>query len=369
MLKDIMYVLNYFAISWIFLAFFWILISLVFRVKNNKSNFKVSIFITIISFSIFAFNYEPTVYTDLYRHYEILNLMRSYGTSFYYSYEIITSFLFSMVARTNYNELLPFLITIIRYSLFFFLLYKYIKTYKIESYYTKLFIFFHFAFFPLIESISGIRYYFAITVIAYALLNEFFLKKKLINKMLLFVPMLIHTSSSMFLAIGFLNIRKFRYLVRFLLLSWTFFYLEIAKILQNIGFGFTNTTANLIISYIEEDRTISLRLTIARLAILLLILIMFWMLKRRDQENYMKNIKYYNYMELLLYFTIGSIFQSVFFQRNIFFIALMCMPLFFNTFHSKFISQKIKIIYIIFILILSIGMYLNQIYGLIFGYF
>lgn len=369
MFKDIMYMTNYFAISWIFLSFTWLFVSLFFRVKNHRSNFKLCICITIISFSILAFNYEPTKYTDLYRHYEVLDLMRYYGASFYYSHEIITSFLFSIVSKTNYNELLPFLITIIRYSLFFYLLYKYINTFKIDSYSTKLFIYFHFAFFPLIESISGIRYYFSITILAYAVVSEYYFKKNLRNKILSFVPILIHVSSSMFLFIRLVNIRKFHLFIKMLLLTWTFYYLEIAKIIQNIGLGFTNTLANLLILYIEEERVISLRLTIARLSILVLIITMFWLLKNRDREMFLNNQKYYNFLELIFYFTIGSLFHSVFFQRNIFFVVLICMPLFLTFFNSKNISQKVKVIYVVLILILSTGMYLNQVYGLIFGYF
>jgi hypothetical protein len=371
-LQDIMYALNYFAIGWIGLVFFFIFLRVIFRAKIKRSNFKVSICITILAFAIFAFNYEPTIYTDLYRHYEVLNLIRNNVMSFYYSYELITSFLFEIVAKTQYNQLLPFIVTIIRYSLFFIIIYLYVKSYQIGSYYINLFLFFHFAFLPLIESISGVRYYFAITVLGYGLIYEFFIKRNLVNKISIISPLLIHTASSMYLALRVLVSNKLYKIIkpfRFILLFWSLFYIQISELLQTIGLTYTDTASNLLTYYVEEDRAISLNLTIARSIMVILIYIMFFVIKKNDKENYIKNHKYYSFIELVLLFTIGSIFIDVFFQRNVFFIALICMPLFFNFFNSSSVSNKTKNIFIILILILSIGMYLNQIYGLIFGYF
>ncbi len=372
MLNNIMYILNYLAITWIILIFLWLFFSVISKFKTKSYNNKMAIFISIFSFSVFAFNYKPTEFTDLYRLYETLDLIRYTGGLFYNSNEIITVLLFDIVSKTSYNQLLPFIVTIIRYSLFFLILNNYAKTYKIERYSTKLFIFFNFAFLPLIESISGIRYYFAITVLAYALISDFCLRKKILNKITFLIPLLIHTGSSIFLGLRLLVIDKLYKLIKpfmFIILFWTIFSDKIVSVLQSIDTEFTIVAANMLKFYIEEERTISLRLTIARFIMVIILYMMFFMIKKKDKKNYISNLKYYRFIELVLIFTFGSVFHAVLFQRNTFFIALISMPLFFNFFKSEVIENRIKKLYGSFILILSIGMYLNQIYGLFVGYF
>lgn len=372
MLKDLMYILNYFAIGWIILMFLWLFFSLIFRLSFKSNHIKITMFISVCALSVIAFNYQPSEFADLYRIYGTLDIMRDYGSSFYNSNEIITDLLFRIVSKTEYNQFLPFVVTIIRYSLFFALLYKYIKAYKIQGYLIKQYVFFSFAFLSLIESISGIRYYFAITVLVYALIGEFYFNKKLLNKILYFVPLFIHTASSMFLVLRFLVVDKFYKLIkpyRFIIIFWTLFSDKIADILQNIGTNFTITTSKMLTFYAQEDRVISFRLTIARFILIVLIYTMFLMIKKKDKIKYKINSQYYNFIELTVLFTFGSVFHAVFFQRNVFFIVLMCMPLFFSFFKSEFIENKIKKLYFVLILILSIGMYMNQIYGLFVGYF
>lgn len=369
MLNDLMHGLNYFAIGWIGLAFLSLFF---FRLKVINSFLRLSIYITVFALSVFAYNYEPTVFTDLYRYYEILDLMRYTGSAFYNSQELINVFLFSTVAKTQYNQLLPFVVTLIRYGLFFGLFYKYIKTYKIENYLFRLFILFYFAFIPLIESISGVRYYLSITVFGVILINEFYFNKKLLYKILYIFPLLIHTSSIMFLGLRLLVIDKVYRVIRpfrFIILFWTLFSVKIASFLQNIDTSFTISAARMLTFYSEEDRTISLRLTIARFIMITVVYIMFCVIKKKDKGIYNLNFKYYIFLELILLFTFGSVFYDVFFQRNIFFIVLTCMPLFFNFFKSEYIEYRIKSLFTIIIVILSIGMYLNQIYGVFSGYF
>ncbi|MBP2114401.1 hypothetical protein J2Z70_004567 [Paenibacillus silagei] len=369
MLNYLMHGLNSFAIAWIgfvFLSLFF------FRLKIERNVLRLTIYITVFSLSVFAYNYEPTVFTDLYRYYEILNIMRYTGSSFYNSQELINVFLFNLVAKTPYNQLLPFTVTLIRYGLLFGLIYKFIKLYNIENYLFRFFIVFYFAFIPLIESISGVRYYLSITIFGVILINEFYFNRKSLYKILYVFPLLIHTSSVMFLALRLLVIDKVYRIIRpfrFIIIFWTFFSFEISFFLQKINTSFTLSAARMLTFYTEEDRTISLRLTIARFIMISVIYAMFCIIKKKDKIIYSNNFKNYVFLELVLLFSFGSVFHDVFFQRNIFFIVLICMPMFYDFFKSEFIEYRLKRIFKVIILVLSIGMYLNQIYGIISGYF
>lgn len=373
MLNNIMYVLNSFSIAWLITMFSGVFLGIILNIKYKDTNFKIFAFITIIAISVFAFNYEPTEQTDLFRLYETIDTMRQTGGSFYNSNEIITNLLFTFVSKTDYNQLLPFIVSLIRYSIFFYLIYNFIRIDNINGLLLNLYIFFSFAYFPLIESISGVRYYFSITILNYALVTGFFfINKNIINKILYFIPLFVHTSSSMFLALRFLTVEKiykFFKPFKYIILFWAVFYRLFANILLWIGLNFTITASRMLTFYIEEDRTISLRLTIARFVLVIIIYSMFLILKKSNNDEFNKNIQYYNYIELVIFFTIGSIFFDVFFQRSVFFIALICMPLFFNFFNNKLINIKIRNTYFLMITILSLGMYMNQIYGLLVGYF
>ncbi|WP_281863139.1 hypothetical protein [Planomicrobium okeanokoites] len=371
-LAEIMYVLNSFALIWIGIIFFWFLTSLILRIKLGRVNYKVMILLSIAAFSIFAFNYNPTVYTDLYRHYEFIELMRIKGFSYYYNHELITKYLFQLVAETEYNQLLPFIVTLVRYSLFFLIFYKFIEKYGINNYYSKLYLFFFFAFFPLIESISGIRYYFSITVLGCFLIYDFYLSKNKMGAGGIFISLLIHTASSVYIFLRVLVIKKVYALIkpfRYLLLFWSLIYIQLSDFLLIFNTSFSNNAANSLIFYTEEDRAISLNLILSRLAMVITVFIMFLILKSQTLILEDKIRQYYNFIELLIIFTFGSIFLDVFFQRSIFFLALISFPLIFNFFESIYISQNVKKIFVIVILLLSVGMYANQVYGVIMGYF
>ena len=114
-----MYVLNFSALPWIGMFFCWIVTSVILKLRTNAKHLKAIFVITTGAFAIFAFNNQPSVFTDLYRHYETLDIMRAAGISFYNAHELVTVFIFGIVARTQYNELLPFVVTLLRYALFF----------------------------------------------------------------------------------------------------------------------------------------------------------------------------------------------------------------------------------------------------------
>lgn len=372
MLIDLMYVLNYFAIGWIGLMFLWLILSLLLKIRLKKNHFVVSIYLTVLSFTIFSFNYNPTIYTDLYRHFEVVELIRSSGIDFYYKNELITSLLFNFVASTSYNQLLPTITSLIRYTLFFVIIYRFTKRYRIDGLHMRLFLFVHFAFLPLIESISGIRYYFAITILGYTLIDDFFFKRKVIYKTLHFIPLLVHTSTSMLLGLWLFSLKWIYQIIRpirYILLIWSMFYSNLALFLQKVGVQLTDTAANLLVVYVEEDRDISINLIISRCLFVAIIYYIWYMIKVFDNQTFNSHINYYRFVELLLLFTVGSIFIDVFFQRCVFFVSFICMPLFLHYFSSDKVGSKSKQIIYIILVILSVGMYMNQVYGLIKGYF
>ena len=186
------------------------------------------------------------------------------------------------------------------------------------------------------------------------------------------LALLTHTSSVMFLSLRVLvsdKIYKFIKPFRYVVVFWTLGSEIMARQLEQFGISFTRSAAQMLMFYINEERTISYRLTAARMVMIILVFCMYYSIKRNDKAVYIKDSKYFAYVELCLLFTLGSIFDAVFFQRNSFFVGLICMPLFLKFLQSTYVPKRTKQVCIFIAILLSLGMFANQIYGLALGYF
>lgn len=372
MINDIFYILNYPAWLILFFTLISLILSVILRIKVGVKHIKIGSGLVLFSATIISFNYEPSVYTDLYRYFNTLDIMRATGMAFYNPQEVVSALLFELVSKTNYNSLLPFVASLIRYSVFFIILFKYIKSENSTSFDIRMFLIFHLGFFPIIESISGVRYYLSITFLFASMLYGLKLNKKFNEIVFAILGLFTHTASIIYIGLRILVIDKiYRFIkpFRWLIVFWPIAIEEIVHLLKSISTGLTLSAANMLVFYSEESREISARLTTARLIILFLLIGMLYYLKRSDKDVLKRKEKYYRYLELVLIFTLGSIRYAVFFQRSIFFLALIGMPLIINFFNSEKISKNIKNLIQLIIIITSLGMLANQIYGFIVGYF
>lgn len=371
MVADFFYVLNYPALIVGFFTIISLVLSAVFKIRIEEKHIKIGLVLLMISIPIISFNYQPSTYTDLYRYYNTLDVMRITGGHFYNTHEVFSDLIFRAVAKTSYNNWLPFITSIIRYSVFFTVFLRYIKIEKQSSYSIKMFLIFHLAFFPIVESISGVRYYLAITFMFSGLIYGLKYKKRLREIIFMVLGLLVHTSSIVYLGLRVLVIERIYNVIkhfRYIIVLWPIGIEIFARVLINFNSKITYSAANMLIFYTEEIRVISARLTVARILILLLLILMFFAVKK-DHDCYRKSITYYRYLELVFLFTIGSIRYAVFFQRSIFFIALISMPLIIDYFSSRNISKNKKKLFSFCIILLSLGMIANQVYGVYAGYF
>jgi len=353
------------------LTIVWMYFTVVLNIDLNV-DMKFTFVLYVLIISGIAFTYEPTIYTDLYRLFQTLDAMRLYNLEFYNTYEYITSFFFYITTLSKTNSLLPLMITFIRYSIFFYCVFLFVKKFNINIRYLKIYLIVFFAFFPIIESISGIRYYFAVTIFFGILIIQNFIYSSKLLKLGFLLPVFVHSSSVMFIVIKIFSAiknKKISFFIKVILLTWFMWQEQILYLLNNFSNPFILYLTNSLTNYLTEDREISINLTIARIILLICIILIYKSLKRKDVELFSKYNLYFNFISMYLYFTLGSVFNSVFFQRNIFFLAVCTMPLILLFLNSKSINTGYKAVISFILLCLSFLMYLNQLYGFINGYF
>lgn len=372
MIADLFYVLNYPAWAIFFGIFMGLLATVMLQIKIEIKYIKVAAVILTIVISVIAFNYVPSKYADLSRLFKTLDYMRATNGNFYNQYEFVSRILFKLVSKTQNNSWLPFISTLIRLVVFFSILFKYIDCYDFKSLPTRIYVMYFLAFFPLFESISGVRYYLAIVFIYAGISYGLSFKKQIYEIIYILLGLFTHIGSIVFVVFRFLIIDVvYKYIrpFRWLLVIWTLALEQILFLLKFLNIGFINSVANSLTVYSEEVREISRNLIIARFSLLIILLIMFYSLKKMEPEVINSNNKYYRYLELILLYSVGSIQYPVLFQRSIFFVSLISMVLVIHYFSSEKINRFLQgFIFIIFI-VLSLGMIANQIYGLIVGYF
>lgn len=364
--------LSYPAWLILFSILFSLFTSVILKIKTNIKYIYLVSLVSIVAISIISFTYQPSTYTDLFRYYEELNNMRITNTDFYNSHEIVSAFLFKIVANTKHNNFLPFLTSIIRYSLFFWFFWKYVNSESSSSFSIRMFLVFHIAFFPIIEAIAGVRYYLAITFLFAGILSGVLWNKKLYEIIYVVLGLFTHTSSFIYIVLRIMTIKPFYKIIkpfRFLIALWPLAIEYIVLFLTRMGNELTIAAANSLVFYTEESREISARLTLSRAVILFLLIAMYYYIKIYDKKNFRKKESYYNYIELVFIFTISSLQYAVFFQRSIFFLALISMPLVLDFFTSMSVRKEAKKTFAFFLIILSLGMMVNQFYGVLVGYF
>lgn len=76
MVAGFFYVLNYPALIVGFFTIISLVLSAVFKIRIEEKHIKIGLVLLMISIPIISFNYQPSTYTDLYRYYNTLDLMR-----------------------------------------------------------------------------------------------------------------------------------------------------------------------------------------------------------------------------------------------------------------------------------------------------
>ncbi len=358
----------------LFLFFLIIVIKFFVTILNLKFNLslKFQFALYTVLLMIISYTYEPSIYSDLYRLFLTMDVMRTFNQSFYNDYEYITSMLFAISIKFEDNSVLPLIITSIRYSLFFTCLIIFKNKYKLTSQEMNLYLIIFFAYFPVIESISGIRYYFAVTIFFVFFISWNFFKKKKIYILGMITPIFIHVSSLMIIIVFLLSLikRKVNFIIfNIILLTWMFWQEQIIIILNYFSNPFSIYLRNTLIIYLEDEREISINLTLARLIFLIIIFFLLYIMYIKKSMYIQRNLNYFKFITLYVSFCLGSLLNSVFFQRNIFVLAICIFPLIVFFYKDQSIRKYQKIFLFIMLLTMSFLMYLNQVYGVLYGYF
>ena len=172
----------------------------IFGVAKDKKHSVIYSLLLALPLSLIAYNIIPDVSKDLYRYYVEMNYTYKYMSVFEYINVIFsnTKILFNTIQFIitkigNYN-LLPFFITLIGYSISFYIIFDYSNLKKIKFRYTLIILISFVCIFYHINFISGLAQYLAISISFLAFYQEYIKgKNKLIYKLLYILPSLIHS--------------------------------------------------------------------------------------------------------------------------------------------------------------------------------
>ena len=195
------------------LGFFIALIGYFFDRKiSNKKNKKGSIYSLIIAIfiGIVAFNYNPHMDYDLYRHHQIVKKMENQDVIEYKKYnniEIMPYLISKFVAKTGNEDLLQFIVLTLGYFLLFYIINDYSTEKKISKFELLIIVLFTFFGFNVLNFLSGLWNYVAILIFSFSFYMDYYKKKnKIICNILYMVSFLFH--NAMIFPIAFLIIFK-----------------------------------------------------------------------------------------------------------------------------------------------------------------
>lgn len=349
----------YLSILYILLCATLLITTLFVNLKINKKQFyMISIFL-VLSLGIIAYCTEPGVADDLYRHYQELERMRSGGIEYFKNYSVyknnyIINALFFIVSKTQQNRLLPFISILIMYSIFFYITANIMIKYDIKIKLVALFIMLHFSISSLRISISSIRNFIAFAILFMAIYREFIINKKNLFTYILYgVSCMIHSSSIIIVLCRVFMIEKLHlYKFRYILLFWYAFQNIIATTLISMNFGFFKEIGYKLSTY-SQYFAIDKRLYFVILAFIIYIyIIVKKSININKYNDKYKLCKYFEFLEIILVFALGSIMIPELMWRISLFLSLLILPVIFIMFEQ--FNKKLKPINLL-ILITLIG--------------
>lgn len=240
-----------------------------------------------IPFALLAYNYVPDISKDLYRYYvemkyiyEGMDLAGYLGVMFGNTKVLFNTIQFIFTKIGNYN-LLPLAITLIGYSITFYIILDYLKICNCKRKYVALILFVFICVFYHINFISGLAQYLAISISFLAFYLEYVKNKKGIGYKLLYIlPCVIHITMVMALFFRILMSFKFEKINKVYLVI-LIIYLIIPNIFLIFFSGNYLLTEKIKTYMVNGDRLLSSTYEIAMAALFLIIFIFFTTTKKK----------------------------------------------------------------------------------------
>jgi len=312
---------------------------------DKKHTLLYSILLALI-FAIISYNFLPDEVHDLYRYF--------YEMKYYYSHldfprylevmfsstKIIFSFLQFIFSQIGNFHLLPFSITLIGYTLSFYMMIDFVKSKKYPSSVAFIILLMFILSFYHINFISGLAQYLAIVVGFFAFYLEYIKgKKQLRYKIFYILPIFIHISMIIIPLIRFLlnfDYKRYKYKYYVVLTIYAFCPIILYKILSLIPS--LSSIALKIDSYmLKGSHTLYTSYDLFTLLALIIYGILFFFSYNRLKNEYSNKIL--DFTKIVLLFNLCSLFYRDIFSR-VFNLSLLCMCLYFSVYLSKMKMQR-----------------------------
>ena len=302
-----------FGIMYFFMKIYSLVTNKCFRVK------KIFILICVIGVALLVAQIKPPIAWDLYRHFEEIERMRSWGFEYVwyesrYKTYIFATLLFYISSLTPWNETLVFITIFIELIILENIL-KFYKKRGISPQAESISFFLFLAFSNIVLAISGIRNVLAVIIMNYAIWNiNFSRKRKLWNIILFIIAITIHPASMFLLILYFIS-----YIPSIKIASGVavFFYPLIIKLSQtylNSNNILLSSSAGLFRLYSKERAGLDMRVTLvsATFIFVSIVILIYRMRVLKDKSRYTKYSLVYSLG------TLGMIFQGLIYSRMLY---------------------------------------------------
>lgn len=335
--------MNKLAIIYLLIFLILSVINVIFSFINRKSrnrfqkSYLFFLIIALLSFSVIAFNIEPPFEWDLYKHYQVLEKIRTGGVSYLTNYSpykelYVINYFYYLISLTNYNGLLPFF-TVLICGIIFIIIYKnLVFNNKNLSNFVKIFIILiYLALFNIVLAVSGIRTNLSVSICALGFFLEYLNKRNFIVSLLLYIiSLFIHPVSVIFIISRLLvMLNGDKYFIIFAFIS-LFFY-GIIETLSSQNIPIIQYIMGLINVYQSEKVEYTWYITIANLLFVLIYLFncCYLYIKCKITSIDVKISLVYSC------FCLGLIFNLIFFYRCIMFLSFLAIFVYSKYFMNK----------------------------------
>jgi len=346
------------SISAIYIIFFLIVLfmGIFFNIDIKIQAFKWALIFFGISYATLAFYINPPYSWDLYRLYNEIDLMRFGGLNYVINSAIykdlfVTNYLFYFVSLLPSNGFLPFITILIEFFIFTYISVDFKKKNKDMS--TMIYAIIFLLYFTLADislSLSGIRNVLAFSICGLALYIDFIQGKKGILKWFLYiVPIFIHPSVIIILILRlFIIFKKISFKFSFLLLLWVIFLPQITQYLKYSPIKVLNIIGSLMNDYSNIQVNYDIRILCINIILVSTLLVSsLYLLKNQKDIIPLNHINFIRFFILYCLVTLGSITNLILFNRLLFGLAYIFIPIIYYLFKS--VSKiKYKFYYFIF---------------------
>ena len=331
-----------------------------FCFKNPKTTTKFNKIISIsiiLSLALIAFLIEPQKTNDLYRHFAGIDRFREYGSfndiNAEYNDIIGAKILFYIISFLPSNHFLPLIAIIVTYGILFYIIDDFSKRNIVYTRTIAMSIFLGISICDFYSTMSGVRNTMAFAFLALSLYKDLIKKEKGIKIIWPYIiAVSIHPASWIVIALRLVLEFSKSGKLKYILLFWG---IAVSYIIQ-ILFKISPYIASKLQMYVtEEDDVTDFRFFLVKVIFIVLVYLLTILVKKSKDVNY---LKYINFLQLYIFFMIGSIFVStIMFGRLYFLPGFLLIPLLYLVEKNFTPKDKISIYIVLAIFIIGCLLY------------